>query len=201
MTKSVQRLLLFLIFIALTAMGAMGQTESTPHKPTPSKSQANTSHQALDLGVLDGTDYVNNSFRFSLSIPKEWVVATAQRRAEFDQQLKKMVNAPDQKQLDRVQDSLDGSKTLLRITKLPEGQPNNAQFVLIAERLASPSLKTGLDVIEGMRQAMKGTNFVVEIHGRSSGRDLKHGKVWSCRCEGDFIIRRLQAEILCNGAG
>lgn len=165
MTKCFQRTLLFLIFIALTAMGAIGQTESTSHTPTPSASPANTSQQALDLGELDGSDYVNSSFRFSLSISKEWVVATAQRRAEIDQQLKKMVSAPDQKHLARVEDSLERSKTLLRITKLPEGQPNNAQFMLIAERLASPSLKTGRDVIEAMRQTMKGTNFTVEFIG------------------------------------
>jgi hypothetical protein len=164
MTKCLQTPLLFLIFIPLLAIRAMGQTQST-FQQTPSASATNLTRQALDLGELDGTDYVNNSFRLSLSIPREWVVATAQRRTEFDEQLKKMVKAPDQKQLDRVQDSIERSKTLLRITKLPEGQPNNAQFALIAERLASPSMKTGLDVIEAMRQTMKGSNFTVEFLG------------------------------------
>jgi hypothetical protein len=139
----------------------MGQA----HQPTAPAPPANTSPQSLDLGLLDGINYANNFFRLSLSIPREWVVASAQRRVELDQQVKKMVTAEDQKQLTKVEESIERSTTLLRITKLPDGQPNNAQFVLIAERRASPLLKTGVDVIEAMREVMKGTNFKVEFIG------------------------------------
>jgi len=163
MTKSAQMPLLFLILVALLSMEAMGQTESTSHTPTPSPSPANGPSQAFDLGQLDGVDYVNNSFRLSLSIPRQWVVATAQRRAEFDEQVKKMVNAPEQKKMAEVEKSIERSKTLLRITKLPEGEPNNAQFALIAERRPSPLIKNGQDVIEMMRRGMQGTNFTLEF--------------------------------------
>ena len=163
MTKQVQMPLLCLLFIALVSMDTMGQTHSTSQQPTPSP--AATPSPTIDMGQLNGLDYVNNSFGFSLSIPKEWVVATAQRRAEFDEQIKKMVTAPEQKKMDQVQESIERSKTLLRITKLPEGEPNNAQFAVIAERRPSPLIKTGADVIELMRKGMQGTNFTLEFIG------------------------------------
>jgi hypothetical protein len=161
MTKCIYNSVQLLIFVALCSISAMGQA----HQPTAPAPPASTSPQSFDLGQLDGVDYANNFFRLSLSIPREWVVATAQRRVELDQQVKKMVTAEDQKQLTKVEESIERSTTLLRITKLPDGQPNNAQFVLIAERLGSPSMKTGLDVIEAMREVMKGTNFKVEFIG------------------------------------
>lgn len=94
MTKRAQRPFLYLIFFALLSIEAMGQTESTSHQTTPSPSPAGTHSQSPDLSQLDEVNYVNDFFRVSLSIPREWVVATAQRRAEFDKQIKEMVKAP-----------------------------------------------------------------------------------------------------------
>ena len=42
----------------------------------------------------------------SLSIPREWVVATAQRRAAFDKQLKEIVKAQEQKKMTQVEGSI-----------------------------------------------------------------------------------------------
>ena len=43
-----------------------------------------------------------DSFSLSLSIPKDWVVATAQKRAELDEQIKKIMNAPEQKKMAQI---------------------------------------------------------------------------------------------------
>jgi hypothetical protein len=157
MTKCVRSSLLSVIFFALSSMPLMGQEEH--RQPAPAKPPV----QSPELGQLDGTYYSNNFFGLSLSVPKEWVVVDAQRNQALDDQAKKMVNSPDPKHLERVEGSLERSKTLLRIMKLPEGQPNNAMFMLIAERLASPDLKTGHDVVAAMQQTMKDTNFTVEM--------------------------------------
>ena len=160
MTKRLQTSLLLLIFIALFSIEVMAQVEDVHEVIPPAPST-----QTLDPGQLDGINYFNRFFGLSLSIPKTWVVASEQKRAEIGDQSKKMVSSPDTNKTAQVVDSIERSKILMRITKLPEGQPNNAQFMLIAERLPSVSIKTGLDVIAGMREALKGTNFAVEVVG------------------------------------
>lgn len=148
-----------LIILSTAAFTVMAQTPGAASSQAP----ANTNIQSLDPGQLDGVSYVNNFFGLTLSIPQEWVVASAQRRAEVNEASKKMIQASDPEQLKKVQGSFERSKSMLSLTKLPAGQPNNASFMLIAERVPAPEVKTARDVLRAMTETMKGTNFTVEV--------------------------------------
>jgi hypothetical protein len=120
--------------------------------------------QALDPGVLDGYKYTNKYFGLSVAMPDNWVIVSAPRRAEITDESRKML-AGDQAKKDQIEESFQRSTILLSLTKLPAGEPNNASFMLIAERVPSPKVKTGADVIDLMRNAMKGTNVNIEFLG------------------------------------
>lgn len=120
--------------------------------------------QNLDPGQLDGVNYTNNFFGFSLSVPPTWVVVSGQQtKTVVEKQTKLMTD--DQKKKKVLDDSIQRSVALLSLTKLPAGEPDNASFMLIAERIPSPSLKTGVDVIGSMANAFKGTTFNIEFQG------------------------------------
>jgi hypothetical protein len=162
MTRFFPRLVLLAILILLLSMNATSRAQEAHQQPSREAVSVNKRGQALDLGQLDATDYTNSFFELSLSIPKNWLVLDAQTRAALDARIKKLVDSPDQKKLVQIEESMERSKTLLRITKLPIGEPKNAQFMLAAERLVLPSLKTGLDVIQLMKESLKNTNFPIE---------------------------------------
>jgi hypothetical protein len=63
--------------------------------------------------------------------------------------------------------SIQRSVNLLSLRKLPVGQPDNASLMLIAERIPSSSLKTGVDVIQSIERAFKETNFNLEFVGET----------------------------------
>jgi hypothetical protein len=158
MTNPLQRSLLLLIIITLFSVAVMAQVQDVHQVGPPAPST-----QPIDPGRLDGLNYFNRFFGLSLSIPRTWVVASEQKREEINDQSKKVVSSSDPNKAAQVVESIERSKILLRITKLPEGQPSNAQFMLIAERVPAPTIKTGLDVIASMTETLKGTNFAVEV--------------------------------------
>ena len=119
------------------------------------------------LGQLDGVNYVNQTFGLSLSIPRDWVVVAAQSRPQFNEEVKNLVQSDDKAKEAQVRASIDRSAILLSLTKLQAGEPNNAGFMLIAERLPTPAIKNGLDVIEALKRTMTGTNFKVEFEGEA----------------------------------
>jgi hypothetical protein len=117
------------------------------------------------LGHLEGSDYSNDFFGITLSVPRDWMVVSAQRRGEIVEGSKKMIEAQDKRKQSQVNDSIERSTLLLSLTKLPPGQPANASFMLIAERIPSPSIRTGADVLRSMESLAKGTNFTLEFQG------------------------------------
>jgi hypothetical protein len=119
-----------------------------------------------DRGQLDGVNYGNSFFGLSLSIPQTWVVVSAQRGQTVAEQSSTLV-VGDQKKKDEIDASMQRSLILLSLTKLAAGQPDNASFMLIAERLPAPSIKTGVDVMQNMMNAFKGTNFSIESQGET----------------------------------
>ncbi len=153
------------LLLLLVVAGAAKQVSAQPG-PGETKNPAPVPVVAvapLDLGQLDGTNYVNNFFGLSLSVPREWVVQSAQQRGKIVDDSKKMVGSVDEKKKAQVEDSIDRSTILLSLTKLPEGMPGNAAFMLIAERIPSASMKTGADVLRSIALLGKGTNFGVEF--------------------------------------
>jgi hypothetical protein len=149
-------LLISLMIVGADAIAQSG-TRVNPAPPDIVKSKN------LDPGQLDGINYTNNFFGFSLSVPPTWVVVSGQRtKTVIEKQTKLMTDQKKKKVLD---DSIQRSVALLSLTKLPAGEPDNASFMLIAERIPSSSLKTGVDVIGAMAKAFKGTNFNIEFQG------------------------------------
>jgi len=112
-------------------------------------------------------NYLNDSFGLSLSIPREWVIVSAQQSSQIVDESKKILQARDQSQQTQIEQSIARSTTLLALTKLPAGQPNNASFMLIAERIPSPQIRNGVDVIRAMENVMKGSNFNIEFQGET----------------------------------
>lgn len=158
MTK-MNRFLTFLLTSLFCAATALAQTPPAPPRPLDAPAPQT---KAIDLGQLDGVNYVNDSFGLSLSVPPEWVVVS---RPKFNDELKNLVSSEDQAKQAQLRASIDRSAMLLSLTKLPAGQPNNAGFMLIAERIPTPAIKDGRDVIQTMKRTMTGTNVNVEFQG------------------------------------
>ena len=128
--------------------------------------------QAIDEGKLEGVRYTNNFFGISFSIPGNWRVLSAPKDPKFAEDLKNSVRTEDPAKRDQLNDSIDRSKILLSLTKLPTGEPDNASMLLIAERIPSPAIKTAADVVRSMRKALAGTNFNVEFQGEPETRQI-----------------------------
>lgn len=141
---------------------AIAQSGTGVHPATP----VTVDSKSLDRGQLDGVNYSNNFFGLSLSVPQTWVVVSAQRSETIATESSKLITG-DQKKKEEIDGSIQRSVVLLSLTKLVSGEPNNASFMLIAERIPLPSIKTGVDVIEAMEYAFKGTNVNLEFQGQS----------------------------------
>lgn len=145
----------------------------------------------LDRGQLDGVNYTNNFFGLSLSVPPTWVVVSAERSETITEQSSKLLTG-EQKKKEEIDASVQRSVILLSLTKLPAGEPDNASFMLIAERIPSTSIKTGVDVIQAMQNAFKGTNFSLEFQGetqtdRIGGTDFAIATVRNSSPNGTFM--------------
>jgi hypothetical protein len=151
-------LLVLVLGVATVAAGQSGSGGQNIPVPV-----AQAEARTLDRGTLAGVDYVNDFFGLSLSVPSTWVVVSAERRDAVVGESRKMLSG-DEARKAKIDDSIQRSVVLLSLTKLPAGQPGNASFMLIAERLPL-QVKTSSDVIRLMEGTMKGTNFNVEFQG------------------------------------
>jgi hypothetical protein len=149
-----------LISLMIVGTDASGQRR-TRVKPS---AQDVVESRSLDPGQLDGVNYSNNFFGLTLSIPPTWVVVTAQRNRTVMEQSGKVVTG-NRKKKKEIVESVQRSLILFSLTKVPAGEPDNASLMLIAERLPSPSVKTGADVIQRMKNAFTGTNVSIEFQG------------------------------------
>jgi hypothetical protein len=121
--------------------------------------------QLLDRGVLEGRTYTNNFFGLSVSLPRDWIIADAQRRDSIVEETKNKISSDDKSKKEMADASIARSVNLLSLTKLPPGQSHNASLMLIAERIPSPSIRNGADVIHSMEETAKNTNFILEFQG------------------------------------
>jgi len=145
----------------------------------------------LDRGQLNGVNYNNDFFGLSLSVPSTWIVVSAERTKAIVEETGKVVTA-DQTKKKQIDASMERSTLLLSLTKVPAGQPNNASFMLIAERVPSPSVKTGVDVVELMKKTFTGTNFNIEFQDetqteRIGGADFAVATVKNTSPSGTFM--------------
>lgn len=176
-----------LISLLIVGTDAIGQS-SARVQPSP---PATVAAKNLDRGELDGVNYANNFFGLSLSVPQSWIVVSAQRSETVVEESSRLVTG-DQKKKEEMDDSIKRSVILLSLTKFPAGQPDNASLMLIAERIPLPSIKTGVDVIEIMKNSFKGTNINIEFQGetqveRIGGADFGVATVKNASPNGTFM--------------
>jgi len=160
MTKNMMtRILLLLFGLALGHASALAQRSTVPPPPPP------VVQPTPDPGELAGTNYTNELFGMPVSVPANWVALTARRNSELTEEAKKIIQADSQSKQKQVEASIERSLTLMAMNKLPAGQPHNANFMLIAEKIPSGAFKTGTDVIKSMSALGSGTNVRIELQG------------------------------------
>lgn len=149
----------FLLLATFIAMQTFGQSSGPkPEIPAGARSQA-----PLDLGHLDGLNYVNDFFGLSLSIPANWIVVNGQRNKEILDESKKLLENEEARKRTEYEKSIEKSTILLGLTRLPAGTPNNASFIVVAERLSSPAIMNGVAALRAMETMTKKSSFVVEF--------------------------------------
>ena len=146
-----------------------------------------------DLGHLDGVNYVNKFFGLSFSIPDNWIVVQG-RNKEIAESSKKLVANEDAKKRAEFERSIAQSTILLGLNRVPAGEPNNASFLVIAERVSSPAIKNGVDALRTMETMAKNTSFLVEFQNgiRSetiNGLDFGAATVKTTAPTGTFMQR------------
>ncbi len=117
---------------------------------------------AIDMGHLDGGNYVNDFFGLSLSIPGDWIVVQG-RNEEIAEASKKLVAHEDAKKRAEYEKSIERSTVLLGLTRVPAGAPNNASVLVIAERVSSPAMRNGVDALRSMEALTKNSSRLVEF--------------------------------------
>jgi hypothetical protein len=160
--NKLSKLLLFVV-VLVTVSHVVGQTPDREQRPgLPS---AAITIRDFDQGILEGRTYSNNFFGLSVSLPRDWIIADAQGRDSIVSESKNRISSDDKEKKELVEASIARSVNLLSVTKLPVGQAHNASLMLIAERIPSPSIKNGVDVIHSMEETTKNTNFTLEFQG------------------------------------
>lgn len=149
---------------ALGQAGAPGSQGSLP----PARAS-----QQLDAGRYEGGQYVNDFFGLSFTPPPNWVVSSTEKNAELSKSVKSAVASDDKRKQALLEDSVERSRILLSMTKLPPGQPANASLMVVAERIPAPAVKTGADVFRLLESGFKSTPFRVEFE--SPVRDVRLG--------------------------
>ena len=134
---------------------AVQQDPPPPPKPLPSP-------RPLDLGRHEGGKYVNDFFGLSFT-PPGWLASSAELNAKIGEDAKAMTSTDDKRQEARLHRSIERSRILLSMTKLPPGMPATASLLLVAERIPSPAVKTGADVFRLLEAGFRNTPFKVEF--------------------------------------
>lgn len=153
--KSMLSRIVLVLVAACAAPQASAQTAPPVVKEDPPPRQ-------LDMGRYEGGRYVNDFFGLSFT-PPNWVASSAAKNAELSETVKSTVTGDDDKKQAPLRDSVERSRILLSMTKLPPGQPANASLMLVAERVPSPAVKTGADVFRLLEAGFRNSPFKVEF--------------------------------------
>ncbi|HKP47949.1 MAG TPA: hypothetical protein VJT50_15215 [Pyrinomonadaceae bacterium] len=155
--KKTFKFLLFVVLLLLST-SAFAQVEDV-HVTSPGP------------GELVGSNYSNGFFGLHLSLPQNWIVQSSEKTRQVTDDTRKTIEG-DQKKLQQLDDSVNRSITLIAMTKLAVGSPDNASFMLIAERIGSPGIRTPIDVIHSLEKAFEGTNFNLQKIGEIETRKI-----------------------------
>lgn len=153
-------LLRFSLLLLATCFASQTFGQATGAKPT--APPAATTQVALDMGHLDGVNYVNDFFGLSFSIPGDWIVVQG-RNKEIAEASKKLVAKEEAKKRAEYERSIEQSTVLLGLTRVPAGAPNNASLLVIAERVSSPAMRNGVDALRSMEAMTKNSSILVEF--------------------------------------
>lgn len=158
---------IFRVALALAAFALGGRAASAQAGPPPPPSPPPLQIKPLDLGRLDGVNYVNEFFGLSLAVPQDWVVIGGPQRGAIMDETKKLLTADDARKQRMLDASVQRSTILLSLTKLPVGSTEgfNASFMLVAERVPTALVGDAATVIRSMEEGFKGTAFKVEFQG------------------------------------
>lgn len=154
---------LLVVLLASVAAPAFGQSSPAPSKPSFSPIVAQA--QPLDLGVLNGVNYVNGAFGLSMSIPGDWIVVSEQRTSEIAAESNKLLKSESEQKREQLRRSIERSTVLISLTKFPAGLPNNASFMLVAERVNPALIRNGVDGLMAMRSTAEGSFINLEFQG------------------------------------
>jgi hypothetical protein len=183
---------LSILLLAAAAITANGQSSTGEPNNSQPASTPTPNRKPLDLGRLDGTAYANNFFGLSLSIPRDWVVLDVQRHKEIIEESKKMASQEEEKRKKQFNESIDRSTILLSLLKLPAGQPGNASFMVIAERVPADRIRTGVDVLRTIETYGKTGNVRLEFQDairteQIGGTEFAVGTIKNSSPQGTFM--------------
>src|SRR5213078_1804027 len=95
-------LLIIVMTVATRAYGQSGSGEQSNSQA----STANATAKAVDLGQLNGGNYINNFFGLSLSVPQTWVDGSAQRRDAIAEETKRLLTTSDPAKRAQIEESI-----------------------------------------------------------------------------------------------
>lgn len=183
--------ILSLLIVSFVAVDSFAQSPAGKPSPPPAPLVPD---RPVDLGILNGTAYTNNFFGLTLSIPREWIVVSAQQQAQVVSDSKKLASTIEGQAKNEISESIDRSTMLMSLTKLQAGESNNAAFMLIAERIPLPTMKTGADVLRSIGTLTPSSNLKVEMPSgiwteRFGGAEFGVATIKATTPSGEFMQR------------
>lgn len=144
--------------------GGSGQQSSPP--PAPAQRPAEVT--LPDVGRLEGTQYVNDYFGLSFSIPASWTVEDSTAKRAMLEAGAKAITPPDGKNKEQIEASVARSYYIISAHKYPRGTPSagfNAHFGFYVERVPTAIVKTGGDYLRQMVRTSSMTAVKIEPVG------------------------------------
>lgn len=117
----------------------------------------NKQEEQVDLGQIKGTQYENNYFGLSLSLPKDWEVQDMKAQQQVAKTGIDTLAGEDKNKKALLEASQANTLNLLSISKYPLGTPEklNLSFSTIAEKVSIfPGIKSGEDYLLNVKNQL-----------------------------------------------
>ncbi len=118
--------------------------------------------ERIDGGKVEGSQYRNESLRFTLNIPSDWSVQDRQMQEEMRQKGEKMLSGDDKNMQAMFESSKPQLVDLVTIFKYPRGSPVafNPNLGGVAESvLQAPGVRTGGDYLFHYRRILEASQL------------------------------------------
>lgn len=132
--------------------------------------------RAFDEGHVEGSQYKNDYFQFTMDLPQEWVLQDkAQTSALMDKGMEHLANDEDQKErLQKAVEVVTANLVTLFRYEMGAPVPFNPSFMVLAENVrALPGVKKGSDYLFHARELMEASaldySFVGALPGEMVG--------------------------------